>query len=287
MEWDDLRYVLALARGRTLSVAARKLGVSHSTVGRRLRAIEKRLGVRLFDQKPDAFTTTASGQDLVEVAEKVEAQVLSLEGRVLGRDEQLEGKLRVSAMDLLFRRHAPDFASFITKYPGVELTVTASDDPVSLTKREADVALRLTNAPPEYLVGRRLERVDFAVYGSRRLVKKLGPKARYDDFPWLHWDERLNPRWLDGWLAKHAPKAKLAMRIDMSSVVFRDAIARGIGVHFLACFEGDADPALARIGPIHREFSRDVWLLTLPELRTTSRVRAFMAHLTSAGARGR
>lgn len=287
MEWDDLRYVLAIARGKTLSDAAQKLGVSHSTVGRRLRAIEKQLGVRLFDQKPDAFTTTTSGQDIVEVAEKVEAQVLSLEGRVLGRDEQLEGKLRVSVMDLLFRRHAPQFESFIAKYPGVELTVVASDDVVSLTKREADVALRLTNSPPEYLVGRKLERVDFAIYGSKRLVKKLGPKAKLDDFPWLNWDERMTPRWLDGWLAKNAPKAKTAMRMDMSSVVFRSAITQGIGVHFLATFEGDSDPTLERIGPIHREFGRDVWLLTLPELRTTSRVRAFMSHFTSAGARDR
>lgn len=279
MEWDDLRYVLSVSRGKTLSVAASKLGVSHTTVGRRLRAIEKRLGVRLFDQKPDAFTATPSGQDIVEVAERVEAQVLSLEGRVLGRDEQLEGKLRVSAMDLLFRRHHTDFASFLKRYPAVELTVTTSDDLVSLTKREADVALRLTNAPPEYLVGRKLERVDFAVYGSKRLVKRAGPKATYADFPWLHWDERLNMRWLDAWLAKNAPKARISMRVDMSSLVMREAIAAGIGVHFLACFEGDADPALQRIGPIHREFSRDVWLLTLPELRSTSRVRAFMSHL--------
>ncbi|UJR82909.1 LysR family transcriptional regulator [Sandaracinus amylolyticus] len=279
VEWDDLRYVLAIARDGTLSRAAARLGVSHTTVARRVRAIEQTLGVRLFDQTPDGFVATAAGRDVASVAERMESDVLSLEGRVLGRDERLQGTLRLATMDILFRRYQGALSSFMTRYPSVELTVVVSDREVSLARREADVAIRMTSAPPEHLVGRRIGRVEFAVYGSKALVEHMGPDATYAEYPWIHWDERLDMRWLDGWLAAHAPGARIAMRVDASSMVMRQAIAAGIGVHFLATFDGDSDPALRRIGPVAPGFERDVWLLTLPDLRSTSRVRAFMDHV--------
>lgn len=279
MDWDDLRYVLAIVRERTLSRAAAALGTSHTTVGRRLRGIEEALGVRLFDATPEGYVATAAGHALAEVAERVEAEVLAVEGRVLGQDAQLHGQLRVATMDMLFRRYHAAFASFLERYPTVALTVTSSDTEVSLTRREADVALRMTNTPPEYVVGRKIGRVDFAVYGSAALVERLGPGASYDDYPWLHWDERLNMRWLDTWLAEHAPRAKVALRMDFSNLLLRQTILDGLGVHFLACFEGDAEPTLRRLGPVEPQFSRDLWLLTLPELRGNSRVRAFMDHV--------
>jgi len=279
MDWDDLRYVLAVSRDRSLSLAGAHLGVSHTTVSRRIRAIEEGLGVRLFDRTPDAFVPTAAGNDIAEVAERMEGEVLSVEGRVLGRDAELKGKLRVATLDLIYREHHAAFTSFMARYPSVELTVTFSDTEVSLNRREAEVALRMTSSPPEYLVGRKVGRVEFAVYGSRELVARAGKRATYADFPWLHWDERLNFRWLDDFLAKRAPGARIAMRIDVNTGMMRDVVAAGVGVHFLATFEGDADPRLVRIGPVEEGFGRDLWLLTLPDLRNTNRIRAFMDHV--------
>lgn len=279
VDWDDLRYVLALHRDRTLSRAAGRLGTTHTTVGRRLRAIEEVLGVRLFDPTPDGFVATAAGEDIAEVAERMETEVLQLEGRVLGRDAELRGKLRVATMDLLFRRYHGPIASFIARYPSVELTLATSDTEVSLPRREADVALRLTNTPPEYAVGRKIGRLEFAVYASQELAERIGPGAPLDAYPWLHWDERLNMRWLDEWLARNAPRARVAMRLDFTTTGLRDAIAAGIGVHFMACADCDSDPRFVRLAPVAPEFGRDVWLLTLPDLRHTARVRAFMDHL--------
>ena len=280
LDWDDLRYVLAVSRDRSSSRAGERLGVSHTTVGRRVRAIEEALGVRLFDQTPDGFVPTAAGRDVAAVAERMEAELMSLEGRVLGSDAKLEGKFRVATMDMLFRRYQGAFSSFLARYPGVELTVTANNTEVSFTKREADVALRMTNTPPEYLVGRKVGRVDFAVYASKELVERIGPGATLDDYPWLAWDEqRPDMRWLDGWLAANAPRARIAMRVDLSMVQLRETISAGLGVHFLACFEGDTDPSLAQIAPADARHSRDLWLLTLPELRHTTRIRAFMDHM--------
>ncbi len=279
VHWDDLRYALAIARAGTLSGAAEALGVSHTTVGRRLRALEDRLGVRLFDATPEGFRPTAAGDDLVVVATRMEADTLALEGRVLGRDARLTGALRVSAMELVFRAFREAFTSFSARYPSVALTVTASDDEVSLTRREADVVLRLTNTPPEHLVGRRVGRMQFDAYAARSLVERVGAGAPLGAYPWIHWDARLDMGWLDGWLAEHAPGATVAMRVDVSAAAMHELIRAGVGVQFLACVEGDADPALVRVGPRDPFARRDLWVLTLPELRETPRIRAFTDHM--------
>ncbi|MBL8680294.1 MAG: LysR family transcriptional regulator [Myxococcales bacterium] len=280
MDWDDLRYVLAIGRDKTLSRAAERLGATHTTVGRRLRSIEQTLGVRLFDQTPEGFIATAAGVEVIEAAERVEAEMHALEARVLGRDAQLEGKLRVATMDMLFRRYHERFASFAARYPKVELTVLSSDVELSLTRREADVVLRMTNTPPEYLVGRKIGRVDFAVFAAKSLVDRVGEGAPLSAFPWLHWDERMEMRWLDEWLAKNAPDAKIALRVGPNTDAMYDAVSAGIGAHFLATFAPEHDPSLVQIAPTDPAFGRDLWLLTLKDLRATSRVRALMDHFT-------
>lgn len=155
VDWDELRYVLAVARDRTLMRAAVTLGVAHTTVGRRLKSLEDQLGVQLFDRTPEGLIATAAGEDLAAVAEQVEGEVLSVKGRVLGRDAQLQGKLRVSTVDTLFFGFESTFTSFMARYPSIDLTIATSSERVSLTRREADVVLRLSNAPPENLVGAR------------------------------------------------------------------------------------------------------------------------------------
>lgn len=279
VDWDDLRYALAVARTKTLSGAGCSLGVSHTTVGRRIRSLEDRLGVRLFDASPEGFTLTEAGADLVAVAERVELETLALEGRVLGRDERLTGALRVSAMELVFRLFRGAFLSFAERYSGVALTVTTSDDEVSLARREADVVLRLSNTPPGQLVGRRVGRLQFQAYAARSLVARIGEDAPLGAYPWIHWDERLGMTWLDAWLAEHAPGATIVMRVDVSAAAMHELVASGLGVQFLASLEGDADPSLVRVGPVDPRASRDLWVLTLPELREAPRIRAFTDHM--------
>ena len=280
MNWDDLRYVLALARHGNLSRAASSLEVTRTTVGRRLGAMETRLGVRLFERIPDGLVPTVAGQDMREMAERVEAGVHGLERRILGRDTHLAGKLRVSTVDILFGRFPDAFASFVERHPHVELNISMSNALVSLTRREADVALRLTNDPPDHVVGRKVGDVYYAAYGTRALVRRIGADAPYDAFPWLHLDERENPRLLDRWLAKNAPRARVVMRLG-SSMAIREGIRAGIGVQLLPTCDGDADPNLMRVGPIQDD-AHGLWLLTLPELKTATRVRAFMEHMAHA-----
>jgi len=280
MSWDDLRVVLAVARHGTLTGAAEALRVTHTTVGRRLRALEEHLGARLFDRTPDGLAATESGQELVAAAEQMEAEALAAENRLLGRDGELRGPIRVSVLDFLLWRIAPALASFVRRYPDIELTVTTALDPVSLARREADVAIRLTDSPPEPLLGRKVLEVGFAAYASEALVAEVGADAPYAAYPWIGSDERVEGGWLDDWLAEHAPGARIAVRIDQSSILRRQAVCAGMGAFFMPCFEGDGIGGLRRLGPVH--FTRQVWLLTLPELRRTRRVRAFVDHVADA-----
>ena len=279
MDWDDLRFVLAIGRAGTLSAAGDRLGVTHSTVGRRLGRLEAQLGVRLFDRTPEGFVPTTAGVELIATAEELERHILRAEGRVKGQDTQLEGALRVSTLDWLFEVFVDAFASFRERYPRIELTVTCTETEVSLFRREADVALRMTNHPPETLVGRRIGAIEFAVYGHQRFAGRP-----WSEVPWLHWDERLDAyvRWMDGWLAKDAPGAPLALRIGENTLVRRASLLAGLGVHPLPCWDGDRHPELVRLGPVLDAFTRQCWMLTLPALRNTRRVRAFLEHMGEA-----
>jgi DNA-binding transcriptional LysR family regulator len=139
--------------------------------------------------------------------------------------------------------------------------------------------LRLSNAPAENLVGRKVGYVQFAVYAGQTLVERVGRGARLADYPWIGWDGGRNWRWFEDWLAQNAPGAKIVLRIDYKGLLIAHAIRSGIGAQILPCFLGDPDPLLHRIIPLDETFRLDLWLLTLPELRTNSRIRAFMDHM--------
>lgn len=275
MDWDELRYVLALRRGGTLSAAASELGVARTTVGRRLDTLEAALNVRLFERTPDGLVETPAGRDLADVAALIEGEVLAAQGRVAGRDADLRGSLRVATVDFLFRVFAGVFADFTERFEGVELSVDASDDVVSLRRREADVALRLGNAPKEQLIGRRLGSISLAVYASRRLVDRIGLDAPLRDFPWVKPDAE-DPA-LDAWLDAHAPGYRVALRGNGYEVA-RSAVSAGIGVCVLPRLDADRDASLVRLPGVGTAHRVELWVLTLPELRSNSRVQAFMQH---------
>lgn len=277
MDWDELRYVLAVHRERTLTEAAAQLGVTRTTVGRRIKAAEDRLGVRLFDRTPEGFAPTAEGEALAEAALRVEETVLAAEGQVRGRDAELRGRLRVSTVNFLFDGFPEVFSSFLQRYPRVDLTVQTADEQVSLMRREADVVIRLGNAPSEHLVGSRLGRLHFELYAARSLIARLGEGRPLQDYPWIHWDERADTRWLDRWLEEHAPGAEVAVRA-CNYEVMRRMLLMGVGVHFLPVFDGARRPELVSLGVQLTEQARDVWALTLPDLRRAGRIRAFLEH---------
>ena len=281
MDWESMRFVLAIARAGTLSGAADALGVVRTTVGRRLQGAEEELGVRLFDRTPDGYVPTPAGQDLAESAARVEEELMAAESRILGRDVDLQGKLRLATVDFVFEGFVEVFSSFVTRYPSVELTVCSSYEEVSLRRREADVAVRLNDTPAPHLVGRKLGKIEFGIFGARSLVESVGADAPLGAYPWIRPDERSDDGSMDAWLEENAPGARTTMRFD-SYPTIRTALRAGIGIHLLACIDGERDPELVELGKDLPRMKRTLWVLTLPELRTNSRVRAFTDHVYEA-----
>lgn len=278
MDWDDLRYVLALRREGTLSAAAATLRVTRTTVGRRLKEVETRLRVRLFDRSDAGLSATRAGAELAEAAMRIETEILTSERRLLGRDAELRGALRVSTVDFLFAGFPEIFASFAQRYPGVTLTVGVTGAQVSLPRREADIVLRLGHSKVDRLVGHRVARVQFAVYAARALVGRDTRKPMLAELPWIHLDGSADRAWLDRWLAKNAPGAQVSFRSD-DFAVRRRAVSAGIGAHILPCFDGDSDTTLVRVSRLLVQEARDLWVLTLPEYRDNRRIGAFFGHV--------
>src|SRR6202035_5170634 len=144
IDWDDVRYFLAVARGGSVRAAAERLGVNHSTVLRRIAQLEERLGVHMFEKLPSGYRLTAAGEEVLEFADQMEASSHLLETRVFGRDQSVRGLLRVTlAPPLATHLLMPDFADFARLHPDIEMEILSSGELANLTNREADVAIRV------------------------------------------------------------------------------------------------------------------------------------------------
>ena len=277
MNWDDLRLFLAVARSGSIASGARQLELQHSTVSRRMRKLEADLGVRLFDKVPSGYELTAAGKNLMEAAGRMEQEVLLVDGVLSGKDLKPSGPLRVTAIDNMATTVLmPMFTGFSRQYPEVTLHLMVSNSDASLAQREADVAIRLTNTPPDTLIGKRVVTVSSAVYGSPEYIKRL-------------LDDSGEPEWLGveccsyhkAWTKQACGDQPHRFYVD-DTLLTQAALRAGMGVSVLPCFMGDPDPALARYGEPRPEWDLGLWILLHPDLKRTARVLAFRDHMMKA-----
>lgn len=279
MKWDDLRVFLAVARSRSLSEAAITLGVNQSTVSRRLTNLEHHLKTQLLDRTSTGPVLTESGNDLLLMAQKVEDEFIQIDSQVTGRDMRLSGRLRITCIDMLVDRLlAPYLAEFTRQHPDIELEVLTAFRPLDLMRREADVAIRASDGPPQTLVGRRLFDFNLAIYASRNLATKLpqNPDPAQLDWIGLH-DVDNNNRVVK----TRFPTANICHWVD--GLFMQNALVReGIGVAALPCYWADKDPDLVRIfDEPYAPNGLGFWVLIHPDMRRTARVRAFVDFATS------
>ena len=276
--WDDLRYFLAVAREGTLGAAARGLGVNQSTVFRRIDQLEQGLGTRLFDRRPRGYTLTAKGENMVALATRIEDDVLALDREVSGSDQELKGTIRITTVDEIHERIVPHFRTFRDRYPKIDLEVNTDLRLFSLSRREADIALRPGAQPtqPE-IMGRKLVRLAAAVYASQKyLAKSKRPRRRSDlaNHCLISFDDTRKHASTEQWLRANAPNARVGYRA--SSMLGQLAAARAdLGVAILPCFMGDPDPILERLFLVTDIWDYHLWLLVHADLRQAARVRAF------------
>jgi len=283
LDWDDLRVALALSRAGSLRSAARALRVSHSTVLRRVAALEDAAGVRLFERKGERYELTSAGHDACETAAELEEGVTALERRVQGLDLRLAGRIRVTLADPLLPAVLPLLKAFGDRYPEIELTLAVGIVYADLAQREADVALRIAAEPPPELVGRKVATVACGIYGSERYLAARAsvPVGRLD---WVGWPPDSSMTFAR-WMAAHVPKARIALRVETSWAI-RDAVDAELGVALLPCALGDAREGWRRVKLVP-DVSAPLWILTHRDLRGAARVRALRDFLFEAISRER
>jgi DNA-binding transcriptional LysR family regulator len=276
MEWDDLRYVLAINRAGGLNAAARTLGVNPSSVFRRLGALEKRQEVRLFERLRSGYRLTPAGEAFAEAAERMEEEVLKVQRHVKGADTRLEGHIRVSLPEEAAQYLVPRWlAEFRQTYPGLSLEISTGSQFVNLSKREIDVVIRGTSAPPEHLVGRRASRLGMAAYASKRYLDRVGRGRPLADYAWLGLSGALGQTPMAQWVGENVPESSIQARVDLIAAA-RAMLGADMGCTAMACFVCDGDPALERIPGTHQVLKTDIWVLTHPDLRRSARIRAFL-----------
>lgn len=278
LDWDDLRAALALGRAGSIRKAARELGVSHSTVLRRLHALERAVGVQLFVDKGEGYEATPAGQDVFETATTLDEAVTSLERRVSGRDLRLTGPVRVTVPDPFAPLLFPIFAEFSRAQPGIEVTIALGTAFVDLAHRAADVAVRVATAPPPDLIGHRVCLAGVGIYGSQAYLRGRNPKE-LEALDWVGWEagsEMAFARWIED----HVPSARVALRVS-AGWGLREAVDAGVGVTIAPCALGEVMPTWRRVRLV-TDTAAPLWVLTHRDLRTTTRVRVLRDFVVSA-----
>lgn len=273
--WDDFRYVLAVAEHGSFAAAARALGVNHTTVLRRLQAFEQARGVRVIDRRASGSALTLEGDALVATARQIEHLLTGLERSISGHDRKLEGTVRVTTTDSIFLGLLGDaFAAFQRQYPGIRLDLAITVGLLDLTRRDADVAIRPSLKPPEHLVGRNIGYLAFAVYASQDRMASID-RRRLGANPWIGLDAPLLGTPVGRWISAHVAPQEVVFQAD-TFLAIREAAVQGIGLAAMPCFLGDATPGLIRVTEPIRDMNNSLWILTHEDLRRATRVRVFM-----------
>lgn len=279
ISWEDLRLVRALGAARGIPGAAQALGLDPSTVFRRLNALDAALGEPVFERHRTGYEPTPTGEEMLRLAGRMAAEVEAFERRLAGREIAPTGEIRVATADsLLIHLLTPLFARFQAAHPAIRLDIAVGNLAANLSRRDADVAIRATDTPPDTLVGRRAGRIGWALYGR---AADFPDRAAIPAFA-----ELCTRRWVAlgtdlGRLAvvrlveRHVPPERLCYRTN-TVLGLAEAVEEGIGIGHLPCFVGDSRPGLLRLAPPEPDFAADLWLLTHPDLRQSPRIRLFM-----------
>jgi DNA-binding transcriptional LysR family regulator len=274
LDWDGLRYFLELARQGTLSGAARALAVEHSTVARRVAALERSIGVRLFDRLPKSWVLTPEGEELLLHARRVEDEAHAF-GRASLGVSALVGIVRLSAPPA-FTSHflVPRLAALRRQWPAIRLDITGEVREANLFRREADLALRLSRPEEPGLATRPLAEMGFGLYGSAEWAAL--PAEQWE---FVGYDDSLSQALQQQWLSKFAGSRPFALRSNDLATLYQ-ACRAGLGVAALPHFLARGDTALQPMPGVDCPVKRGMWLVLHPDVRRSPRVKAVAEGLT-------
>jgi DNA-binding transcriptional LysR family regulator len=283
LAWDDFKLVRLIAEAKGLAGAAARLGVNHSTVFRRLGQLEETLGTKLFERHRSGYALTPAGEEMAALAERMDDDVAGFARKLAGQVLSPAGELRVTTNDtLLAHLLTPLFARFCERCADVRLDVVLSNQALNLSKRDADVAIRATDTPPETLVGRRAATLAWALYGRAADFPEPAAVdlASLSERRWVALGDNLGAVKAARFVRERVAPERIVYKVN-TVLGLTEAVEAGIGVGPLPCFIADARPTLVRLSPPNPDFSTGLWLLTHPDLRHSARVRVFLDFLAA------
>ncbi len=281
--WDDIRFFLAVAREGSLSAAAKALGVNHSTVSRRIAGLEQNHGVQLFNRVRDGYEMSEAAYGVYEQAQAIEVQNQQLSRTLFGQDSRLEGPINLTMPHDIFEYClAEELAAFQKNHPGIQLDLTVTKGVRNLASREADIAIRLTPAPPDYLVGRKVSGLQHGIYGREDRVAEYESSlnSSEEEMSLVVWSGQQS---IPEWAQAHFPNAKIALAVDDLTTMYA-AVKAGFGFARMPCYLPDSlgDKQVKRL-PIEVPRSDwSVWVLNHVDLRKTARVQKLREFLLKA-----
>jgi len=268
MNWDDLRFLVEIGREGTLAAAARRLKVDQTTVARRLRALEDTLGTPLFERSDKHWRPTAVGASVLERATRIEEDVAGLARLAETGTRTVSGVVRTTSVSAIASDYlVPRLNGLYARHPELIVELIASNDNLNVSRREADIAIRLARPESGDFLIRKLADVGFAVYAA----PPGHHPAQHDD--WVTYDDELAHTPEMRWLAAQLAGQRVRLRTNSLAGLLR-AVAGGIGRAILPCFLADSAPGLIRMSGPQPVLSRDLWLLVHPDARRQPRVAA-------------
>lgn len=284
MDWDHLRFVMAVAEAGGLSAAGRRLRVDPATVSRRLDALEAELGCKLFHRSRRGLEPTAAGAKLAEHARRMEAEVLALSLELTAEDRGLQGTVVVAATEpIATGLVVPALPAFQAQHPGIAVELVTGIRSLDLGRREADLALRLHRPEQAELKLRRIGRVGYGLYASPAYLERQAPPqeaARFAGQRLIDWPLGYTEIPQVPWLRARASEAMVVLR-SSSAVTRLAAAVAGVGIALLPCLQADPEPGLRRL-PSEPPPALDLWLTSHRDLAGVPRVRALLDHLAAA-----
>ncbi|MGL1920550.1 MAG: LysR family transcriptional regulator [Hyphomicrobiales bacterium] len=269
---QDLEPIIAIDKTGTFSAAARLLKTTHTTIARKIRNLETHYGTQLIKRDGDRLSLTIEGEKLLHTALEINDRLMLLERDIAGVDNKLDGKITLTTVDILAWQHMSIFAKFTQKYPNIELNIETDAQVKLLSRREAEVALRLTNSPEEYLYGRIVGKFEFSPYINRQTFEECGAPQDLNQLVWMNYNGQDCASLSNKWMKKHNISAPISARISTPLMMLK-AVEQGMGVGFLPSVIADENQHLMRLS--HEiAFELNIWLLAPMELKNTARIGA-------------
>ena len=275
----DLEVTLALVRGGTLAAAGVRLGIDASTVFRALQRIERGLGRTLFERTRSGYLATELSTELAEHAERMEVSLEAARSSLEAAPAQVSGTVRITTTDtVLHGLVAPALRSLRTVHPLLSYELHTGNELASLTRRDADIAVRATKRPPQHLVGKHIGPIRVALYAAKKGSARKFADVEAGKADWIAPDDALPEHPSVVWRKRHFPKAAPRYRVN-SILSVLELVVLGLGVGIVPLFLADGRNDVIRLGEPLDECETELWLLTHPESRHLRRVGAVYSHL--------